>query len=118
MRRSALVVIGMFALAGCAGTPVRKLAVCDGKHRRPANVYGTVLPTLPIPVPGSKAGPISMVAPGPASRPQPLPRSPATMKPAPDPASPQLSPRSGATTRRAAAPRVPKRIAGPSYRSC
>jgi hypothetical protein len=37
------------ALAGCATHSEPKPAVCDGKHRRPANPYGTVLPTAPDP---------------------------------------------------------------------
>ena len=35
------------ALAGCATHAEPKPAVCDGKHRRPANPYGSVLPTPP-----------------------------------------------------------------------
>ena len=35
------------ALAGCATHAEPKPAVCDGKHRRPANPYGSVLPTAP-----------------------------------------------------------------------
>ena len=35
------------ALAGCATHSEPKPAVCDGKHRRPANPYGTVLPAAP-----------------------------------------------------------------------
>lgn len=31
------------ALAACASTSEGKLPVCDGKHRRPANPYGSVL---------------------------------------------------------------------------
>ena len=37
------------ALAGCATHSEPKPAVCDGKHRRPANPYGTVLPIAPDP---------------------------------------------------------------------
>lgn len=35
--------IAALALAACASTGGGKLAVCDGKHLRPANPYGTVL---------------------------------------------------------------------------
>ena len=43
MRMRLLTLMAMFALAGCASTGGGKLAVCDGKHLRPANAYGTVL---------------------------------------------------------------------------
>ncbi len=31
------------ALAGCASTDAGKPPVCDGKYRRPVNLYGSVL---------------------------------------------------------------------------
>lgn len=31
------------AVAGCSTTKADKPPVCDGKHRRPANLYGSVL---------------------------------------------------------------------------
>ena len=37
--------VAMGILAGCAHDP--KPAICDGKHRRPANLYGSVLPSIP-----------------------------------------------------------------------
>lgn len=41
-----LAILGIvLALAGCATHSEPKPAVCDGKHRRPANAYGSVLPT-------------------------------------------------------------------------
>lgn len=43
MRMRLLTLMAMFALAGCASTGGGKLAVCDGKHLRPANPYGSVL---------------------------------------------------------------------------
>ena len=43
MRMRLLTLMAMFALAGCASTGSGKLAVCDGKHLRPANPYGSVL---------------------------------------------------------------------------
>jgi hypothetical protein len=43
MRNPVLFALAMFALAGCASTGGGKLAVCDGKHLRPANPYGSVL---------------------------------------------------------------------------
>lgn len=43
MRMRLLTLIAMFALAGCASTGGGKLAVCDGRHLRLANPYGSVL---------------------------------------------------------------------------
>lgn len=43
MRIPVLMLVASFALAGCASAGGGKLAVCDGKHLRPANPYGTVL---------------------------------------------------------------------------
>ena len=43
MRVRLLTLMAMFALAGCASAGGGKLAVCDGKHLRPANPYGSVL---------------------------------------------------------------------------
>lgn len=43
MRIPVLTVAAALALAGCSSTGSGKLAVCDGKHLRPANPYGTVL---------------------------------------------------------------------------
>lgn len=63
MRVRLLTLMAMFALAGCASTGGGKLAVCDGKHLRPANPYGSVLaPTttgeaLRPPATGSEAKP-------------------------------------------------------------
>jgi hypothetical protein len=66
-------------LAGCASHADPKPAVCDGKHRRPANPYGSVLPNIPD---------------GPAARPSaggpPIPAPPG---PAPGPMS-RVDPRS------------------------
>jgi hypothetical protein len=36
----------VLVLAGCAHHDP-KPAICDGKHRRPANPYGSVLPSIP-----------------------------------------------------------------------
>lgn len=43
MRAAALVAVIALTLAGCAGLGPEKAPVCDGKHRRPANLYGSVL---------------------------------------------------------------------------
>jgi hypothetical protein len=48
-----LLATALAALAGCAHNPDGKPAICDGRHRRPANPYGSVLPNLP----GAAAGP-------------------------------------------------------------
>jgi len=37
-----LLTIGL-AVAGCSTLEKEKAPVCDGKHRRPANLYGSVL---------------------------------------------------------------------------
>lgn len=45
-RRAA--VIGLvIALAGCASAQAAKPGVCDGKHRRPVNIHGSVLGDVP-----------------------------------------------------------------------
>lgn len=66
MRRLALLA-AVLALAGCAHHDP-KPAVCDGKHRRPANLQGSVLPSIP----DAGAQPSAKVAPVPA----PVPASP------------------------------------------
>jgi hypothetical protein len=43
MRIPVLTLTATLALAGCSSTGGGKLAVCDGKHLRPANPHGTVL---------------------------------------------------------------------------
>lgn len=60
-----LMAIGSGAgLAGCAGQKLAKLAVCDGKHLRPGNPYGSILPGAPIRATTAPAGPGSPVAAG------------------------------------------------------
>lgn len=45
-----LAVLGMLAVApasmAIAGSKSPKLTRCDGKQRRPANIYGSILPTV------------------------------------------------------------------------
>lgn len=42
MRAAACIVMAL-ALGGCASLGKETAPVCDGKHRRPANLYGSVL---------------------------------------------------------------------------
>ncbi len=66
MRIGFLIITAAFALTACASTGGGgKLAVCDGKHLRPANPYGTVLaPT--------EGGPPSPAAASDAAKPKTL----------------------------------------------
>ncbi|MBI1198933.1 MAG: hypothetical protein GC203_13815 [Phenylobacterium sp.] len=43
MRTALPIVAVVLALAGCAGLGKETAPACDGKHRRPANPYGSVL---------------------------------------------------------------------------
>ena len=43
MRIPVLAVAAALVLTACSSTGGKKPAVCDGKHLRPANPYGTVL---------------------------------------------------------------------------
>ena len=52
--RAATCIVLVLALGGCASLGKEKAPVCDGKHRRPANLYGSVLdpaapPAAPAP---------------------------------------------------------------------
>jgi hypothetical protein len=47
MRLPVLSLVALSALTGCASTDGAKLAVCDGKHLRPANAHGSVLAPNP-----------------------------------------------------------------------
>jgi hypothetical protein len=71
-------VIALFvvlALASCATAEPPKVAVCDGKHRRPANLYGSVLPDAPLDetLPAKAPAP---VAAAPAEQTTPAPATP------------------------------------------
>lgn len=48
LRRSAIVIALLPTLANGASGP-KKLPVCNGKHLRDVNIYGSVLPGSPIP---------------------------------------------------------------------
>lgn len=54
MRITIVTTAAALALTACASTGGGKLAVCDGKHLRPANPYGTV---LALPTEGGKPAP-------------------------------------------------------------
>lgn len=43
MRQPFLILLSTLSLAGCASSGGGKLPVCDGKHLRPGNPYGSVL---------------------------------------------------------------------------
>ena len=101
MRRLTIAAIGALVLSGCTGAHIRNPAVCNGKHRRPANLYGSILPTLPVPFPVSQGGGQSMVAPGPDSAPGALP-----------------PPQTGAAAAPTSAPRTSKRDVALSYLPC
>jgi len=77
MRRLTVMALGVLALSGCTGTHIKAPAVCDGKHRRPANLYGSILPTLPVPLPASQGGGQSSAMPGLGPAPLPPPPAPA-----------------------------------------
>lgn len=47
MRIPVLTLAAALALGACSSTGGGKLAVCDGKHLRPASPYGTVLAPTP-----------------------------------------------------------------------
>ena len=65
MRITIVTTAAALALTACASTGGGKLAVCDGKHLRPANPYGTVLaPT--------EGGPPSPAAASDAAKPKTL----------------------------------------------
>jgi hypothetical protein len=63
MKRLIIIPLCILNLSACTGHRIKPAAVCDGKHRRPANLYGTILPSLPIPLPASQGGGQSTVAP-------------------------------------------------------
>lgn len=84
--RHALPLLLVLLLTGCATTNTQKVAVCDGKHRRPANPYGSVLPTAALP---GESAPASAAA---SAKPGEPPTAPsATSAKAPRPVS-QLDP--------------------------
>ncbi len=72
MIRNIALAAAVLALTGCATHSEPKPAVCDGKHRRPANLYGSVLPSMPgdahaAPAPTAPGAPPANKTPGPLS---------------------------------------------------
>lgn len=122
MRRLTIAAIGLLALSGCTGAHIKKPAVCDGKHRRPANPYGSVLPTLPVPVPASQDPSQSMIAPGPGvgpgALPAPPPAPPSAPVPPADPAVPEAVPQTGTASKPTAAISASQRQVALSYLPC
>ena len=115
MKRLTIVALGALALSGCAGTHIKPPAVCDGKHRRPANLYGSILPSLPVPLPASQQGSgRSMLAP-PSGAASPAP----ALAPAPSVGSAPLAPIGpGAMNTPRSATRTSQRHAAQTYSSC
>ena len=117
MKRLTIVAIGALALGSCTGTRIKPVSVCDGKHRRPANLYGSILPSLPVPLPSSQQGAgQSMVAPpSREAAPVPLP-APATVPGAGSAPVGPIGP--GAMNIQRSAPRTSEQDAAPTYSSC
>lgn len=113
MKRLTIVALGALELSGCTGTHIKPPAVCDGKHRRPANLYGSVLPSLAVPLPASQQGTgQSMVAP-PSGAASPAPAQPPAAEPsAGTPSAP------GSMNTPPSAPRTSQRAIALSYFPC
>lgn len=50
MRSMILIFVTVVALGGCSTFRATEPPVCDGRHRRPANLYGSVLTPTVLPV--------------------------------------------------------------------
>lgn len=70
MRSMIPILAAVVALGGCSTVRATEPPVCDGRHRRPANLYGSVLDPVPTPV-ASEPAPA-------AETPDPAPVSPAS----------------------------------------
>lgn len=76
----------LFVVSGCSTPKLAKLEIPDGRHRRPANPYGTVLPSV-----DAAAG--TVVAPvRPASSNPPDVSEPTMVFPTPGPTMPATPP--------------------------
>jgi len=113
MKRLIFLALGTAVLSGCTGTHIKKPPACDGKHRRPANLYGSILPTLPVPVPPSQEQGQSAALPPPPpptdAPPPPAPGAPSQAQPAPD---------NGAANTPPPAPHTSLRDVALSYHRC
>lgn len=105
MKRLIFVALSALLLTGCTGTHIKSPPVCDGKHRRPANLYGSILPSLPVPVPPSQSSGQTLVTP-PADDPPVAARTTAP------------SAKKGAMKTRRTAPRTSLRDVALSYSQC
>ena len=115
MKELTIVALGALALGGCTGTRIKPPAICDGKHRRPANLYGSILPSLPVPMPASQqgSGQSTVVPPeGGASSASPPAPAPSADGASAAPAEP------GAMNMPQSAPRLSRQHAALSYSSC
>lgn len=67
--RIAAIAATIVAVSGCATGHDAKPPVCDGRQRRPANPYGSVLPSIPTgpAAPPARAGAPPPPPPGPFS---------------------------------------------------
>ncbi len=120
MKRLTIVALGALALGGCAGSKIKPAGVCDGKHRRPANLYGTILPSLPVPLPASQQGAgQSLVAPPSRSTDRaPVPDRGPGAAPASDGSAIEAPVGPGAMDTQQPAPRLSQRDPALSYISC
>jgi hypothetical protein len=66
MRMTLALLTVLVLVSGCA-TAEPKPAVCDGKHRRPANPYGTVLQATPASTTPPAPSTVAPKPPGPLS---------------------------------------------------
>lgn len=103
----------VLALCACSTSSAAKAKSCNGLSRRPANVYGSVLPGSPIPAvtAPTPAPPV----PGPNGK--PAKRADTTAAPPRVPALQVQQPASGPTV---APPRKPQKVSAlaPAFPSC
>ncbi len=116
MNRLTIVAIGALALSGCTGTHIKPVSVCDGKHRRPANLYGSILPSLPVPLPASQLGAGQSTVAPPSSEPAPVPLPAPAPTPGAGGAPAPIGP--GAVNIPRSAPRTSERDVPLTYSSC
>lgn len=123
MRKVTILAIAALGLSSCTGAHIKKPAVCDGKHRRPANLYGSVLPTLPVPLPPSQSGGQLQAAPGRGPGPGALPAPPSAPPTVPPDQSgssdaPDVSGAARPVDATGSPTRMSQRDLAPTYPSC